>query len=76
MNTNETEGWSLKKKADKRVRGGVSYETFLQMKADGEFEDFDLHSDNVLSAMFLQWTPQNISQSLWLIHTDVKFLRL
>jgi len=49
-----THYYSLKKKGDKRVRGGVSYEQFLEKKANGHFEDFDLHSDKLLAAMFLQ----------------------
>ena len=45
----------LKKKMDKRLRGGVSFETFLDMKAAGDFDDVkDLFQDKQMQAMFLQ----------------------
>ena len=45
----------LKKKQDKRVRGGVSFDTFMTMKAAGEFDsDKALFEDKVMQAMFLQ----------------------
>ena len=45
----------LKKKMDKRLRGGVSYDTFLDMKAAGDFDDVkDLFADKQMQAMFLQ----------------------
>jgi|Transcript_39330 predicted patatin/cPLA2 family phospholipase len=49
-----TQFFSLKKKNDARVQGGVSYDTFLSMKQNGEFEDFKLHEDKQMQAMFLQ----------------------
>lgn len=37
--------YSLKKKSDERLRGGVSYDSFLAMKQNGAFEDFALLED-------------------------------
>lgn len=34
--------YSLKKKNDSRLQGGVSYDSFLAMKQKGEFEEFSL----------------------------------
>lgn len=51
---NLTHFFSLKKKSDKRVKGGVSYDQFMEMKQNGEFEEFDLHSDKMMAALFLQ----------------------
>lgn len=45
----------LKKKMDKRLRGGVPFENFLAMKAAGDFDDVkDLFADKQMQAMFLQ----------------------
>ena len=49
-----THFFSLKKKSDKRLQGGASYEQFLAMKQNGEFEDFNLLEDKRLQALFLQ----------------------
>ena len=46
--------YSLKKKNDSRVRGGVSFDKFLAMKQSGDFEDFTLREDKQMQAMFLQ----------------------
>ena len=45
---------SLKKKQDERVKGGVTYDQFLSMKQNGDFEDFALLDDKQMAAMFLQ----------------------
>ena len=44
----------MKKKQDARVKGGVSFESFLAMKQAGEFEEFNLHEDKQMASMFLQ----------------------
>ena len=45
----------LKKKMDKRVRGGVAFETFMSMKEAGEFDsDKSYLEDKQMQAMFLQ----------------------
>ena len=45
----------LKKKMDKRLRGGVSFDRFLEMKAEGLFDnDKNLFEDKQMQAMFLQ----------------------
>ena len=45
----------LKKKMDKRLRGGVSFDTFMEKKEAGEFDDVtDLFADKQVQAMFLQ----------------------
>ena len=46
--------YSLKKKSDARLRGGVSYDSFLSMKQNGAFEDFKLLEDKTMQAQFLQ----------------------
>ena len=46
--------FSLKKKNDSRLRGGVSFEQFLTMKQNGEFEEFQLLEDKQMKALFLQ----------------------
>ena len=46
--------YSLKKKNDSRVRGGVSFESFQQMKSAGAFEDFNMLEDKQMKALFLQ----------------------
>ena len=46
--------YSMKKKQDARVKGGVSFESFLAMKQAGEFEEFNLHEDKQMASMFLQ----------------------
>ena len=46
--------FTLKKKNDKRLRGGVSYDAFMGMKQNGEIEEFKLHEDKMMAAMFLQ----------------------
>lgn len=46
--------YSLKKKNDSRTRGGVTFEQFLAMKQNGDFEDFTLLQDQQMQAMFLQ----------------------
>ena len=45
---------TLKKKQDSRVQGGVSFDSFMSMKQNGEFEDFTLSEDKQMKAMFLQ----------------------
>jgi len=49
-----THFFSLKKKNDKRLRGGVSYDTFMTMKQNGEIEAFNMHEDKMMQALFLQ----------------------
>ena len=49
-----THFYSLKKKGDKRLQGGKTFEEFLQMKQEGQFGDFNLQEDTVLQALFLQ----------------------
>jgi len=45
----------LKKKMDKRLRGGVSFDAFMAMKAEGAFDnDKNLFQDKQMQAMFLQ----------------------
>ena len=45
----------LKKKMDKRVKGGVSFESFMAMKEAGDFDnDKPLFEDKQMQAMFLQ----------------------
>lgn len=45
----------LKKKMDKRVRGGVTFDSFMAMKEAGDFEnDKPLFEDKHMQAMFLQ----------------------
>ena len=46
--------FSLKKKNDKSVRGGVTYDQFVNMKQNGELEEFSLHDDKQMKALFLQ----------------------
>jgi hypothetical protein len=46
--------YSLKKKNDSRVKGGVSYDSFLAMKQRGDFEDFSLLEDKQMKTLFLQ----------------------
>ena len=46
--------YTLKKTQDARVKGGVSFDSFLAMKQNGELEDFKLHENKQMSAMFLQ----------------------
>ena len=46
---------SLKKQNDARM-GNASYDTFLQMKQNGELEDsYDLLNDKKMQDAFLQW---------------------
>ena len=49
-----THFFSLKKKNDKRLMGGVSFDEFLAMKQNGDFEDFELLQDKQMQALFLQ----------------------
>ena len=49
-----THFFSLKKKNDQRLKGGVSFDSFLAMKQNGEIEDFKLHEDKQMKALFLQ----------------------
>lgn len=49
-----THFFSLKKKNDKSVRGGVTYDQFMEKKNNGELEEFSLHEDKQVKAMFLQ----------------------
>jgi len=49
-----THFYSLKKKNDSRLKGGVSFDAFLAMKQNGEIEDFNLHEDKQMKALFLQ----------------------
>jgi hypothetical protein len=45
----------LKKKMDKRLRGGVSFDAFMAMKTEGAFDnDKNLFQDKQMQAMFLQ----------------------
>jgi len=46
--------YSMKKKQDARLKGGVSFDSFLAMKQNGEFDEFKLHEDKQMAAMFLQ----------------------
>ena len=46
--------YSLKKKNDSRLRGGVSFDKFMSMKQAGEFEEFTLLEDKQMKALFLQ----------------------
>jgi len=49
-----THFFSLKKKNDKSVRGGVTYDQFVSMKQNGEIDEFTLHDDKQMKALFLQ----------------------
>ena len=49
-----THFFSLKKKNDSRLRGGVSYDQFLSMKQNGEFDEYSLLEDKQMQALFLQ----------------------
>ena len=51
---NLSQYYSMKKKQDARVKGGVSFDSFMSMKQNGELEDFKLHEDKQMAAMFLQ----------------------
>ena len=44
----------LKKKMDKRIRGGVSFDSFMAMKANGDFDGENMFEDKHMQAMFLQ----------------------
>lgn len=46
--------FALKKKSDKRLRGGVTYEKFLEMKQNGDFAEFNAFKDSMIQALFLQ----------------------
>ena len=46
--------YTLKKKGDKRLQGGVSFNKFMTMKQNGDFEDFTLLKDSQMQALFLQ----------------------
>ena len=46
--------FALKKKSDSRLRGGVTYDQFLEMKQNGEFAEFNAFQDNMMQALFLQ----------------------
>ena len=53
--TDLSQYFMLKKKSDKRVRGGVTFDSFMTMKEAGEFgEDKSLFEDKQMQAMFLQ----------------------
>ena len=52
--SNFTHFLSLKKKNDSRLAEGVSYDSFLTMKQNGDFEDFTLFEDKQMKALFLQ----------------------
>ena len=45
--------FSLKKKRDQRVNG-VKFEEFVDMKANGAFEEYSVLEDQQMQAMFLQ----------------------
>jgi len=45
--------FSLKKKGDARLKGGVSFDSFMEMKQNGDFEDFTLLQDKQMQALFL-----------------------
>ena len=49
-----TQYLTLKKKGDNRVKGGVSFDSFLSMKQNGVFEDYNLLEDKQMQALFLQ----------------------
>ena len=45
----------LKKKQDGRLRGGVSFDSFIAMKSNGDFDNVkNLFEDKQMQAMFLQ----------------------
>lgn len=46
--------YTLKKSNDQRVKGGVTFEQFLSMKQNGDFEDFTLLENKQMKALFLQ----------------------
>ena len=46
--------FALKKKSDPRLRGGVSYDKFLEMKQNGEFAEFNAFDDAQMQALFLE----------------------
>lgn len=46
--------FGLKKKNDKRLADGVSFDNFMVMKQQGMFEEFSLFEDKQLQALFLQ----------------------
>ena len=62
--------FALKKKSDPRLRGGVSYDQFLQMKQEGEFQEFNAFSDAQIQALFLQWAHRILGE--WMCVTDPK----
>ena len=45
--------FSLKKKRDSRVKN-VTFEEFVDMKANGDFEEYNVLDDQQMQAMFLQ----------------------
>jgi hypothetical protein len=49
-----THYYSLKKTSDQRLQGGVSFDSFLAMKQNGDFQDFSLLADKKMQALFLQ----------------------
>jgi len=50
-----THYFALKKKHDQRLKGGVSFEKFLEMKKNGEFDAaFKLTEDKYFKSIFLQ----------------------
>ena len=55
--------FGLKKKRDERVKG-VSYEAFVQMKAEGHFDGESVLEDQKLQGLFLQWARKS---SVWAI---------
>jgi len=46
--------YSLKKTNDQRLQGGVSFDSFLAMKKNGDFKDFSLLANKQMQALFLQ----------------------
>ena len=48
-----THYFGLKKKNDSRM-GNASFDTFLQMKQNGDFEEFNLLKDKQMQVEFLQ----------------------
>ena len=52
--TDFTQYLTLKKKGDKRIMGGVSFDTFLSMKQNGDIEEYNLLKDKQMQALFLQ----------------------
>ena len=59
-----TQYLTLKKKGDSRVMNGVSFDSFLSMKQNGEFEEYSLLEDKQMQALFLQWNKRQSCLSI------------